>query len=78
MKRILFICNYFAPDATIAAVRTTKLVKYLKQSGYEVDFLACKNDGLSVDEILVNDIDDVSVVYAHNSEKFKKSYIIRC
>ncbi len=70
MKKILFVCNYFSPDATIAAIRTTKLVKYLKKSGYEVDFLACKNDSLSEDEILANDISSVEVTYAHNSKKF--------
>ena len=43
-KNILLICNYFAPDNTIAAVRTSKLAKYLRQSGYEVQVIAEKKD----------------------------------
>ena len=51
-KNILLICNYFAPDNTIAAVRTSKLAKYLRQSGYEVQVIAEKKDTAAEDEIL--------------------------
>ena len=70
-KRVLFICNYFAPDSTIAAVRTTKLVKYMRQAGVSVDFLAAKNEALAVDEILERESVDVQVEYAYNSRRYK-------
>ena len=68
--RILFICNYYSPDATIAAVRTTKLVKYLKLNGFQVDFLSVKNQNLAIDTSLVKDAENVRVKYAYNSKKY--------
>ena len=53
-KKILFICNYFAPDNTIAAVRTSKLAKYLQQNGYEVEVITEKKNAELEDEILKN------------------------
>ena len=67
-KTILFVCNYYAPDATIAAVRTTKLVKYLREYGYLVDFLSVRNSNLTVDKILEREAKGVNVVYANNSD----------
>ena len=66
-KTILFVCNYYAPDATIAAVRTTKLVKYLREYGFSVDFLSVRNRNLAIDEILEHEANGVDVVYAENS-----------
>ncbi len=52
--RILFISYYFAPANAIAAVRTTKIVKYLEKNGFTVDVI-CGNFPV-VDDILKNDI----------------------
>lgn len=68
-KKVLFICNYFAPDHTIAAVRITKLVKYLRENGYEVEVLAERKDG-GTDELLADDVKGVKVFYAENSHRY--------
>ena len=70
MRRILMVCNHFAPDATIAAVRTTKLAKYLRNHGYEVTFLAEKKAKGGFDGILAKDASGIEVVYAENSDNF--------
>ncbi len=70
-KSVLFICNYFAPDSTIAAVRTTKLVKYLREYGYNVDFIKANNSNLSTDEILVKEAIGINVIHAYNSNTQK-------
>jgi len=72
MKKILMVCNYFAPDAAIAAIRTTKLAKYVKEHGYEVTFLAEKKSQGGIDEILSQDATGIKVVYAENSQAFMK------
>ena len=72
MIRILAVCNHFAPDATIAAVRMTKLARYLKEHGYEVTFLAEKKKQGGFDEILAENAEGIKVVYAENSESFSK------
>ena len=63
-KKILLICNYFAPDNTIAAVRTSKMAKYLKQNGYEIQVIAEKKDAVTEDEILKKDTEGIQVCYA--------------
>lgn len=68
-KKVLFICNYFAPDHTIAAVRITKLAKYLRENGYKVEVLAEKKDG-GVDELLARDVEGIKVYYAENSSLY--------
>lgn len=68
-RRVLLICNYFAPDHTIAAVRTSKLVKYLRQNGYEVEVLAEKRQG-GEDELLKRGVEGVRVQYAESSEGY--------
>ncbi len=73
-KNILLICNYFAPDNTIAAVRTSKLAKYLRQSGYEVQVIAEKKDTVAEDEILKKDTENIKVYYAYQSEFYKRFY----
>lgn len=75
-QRVLLICNYFAPDHAIAAVRTSKLAKYLKKNGYEVEVFAEKKDS-GEDEILKKDVQDIKVSYAINSSRylrFRKYY----
>ncbi len=70
-KRVLLICNYFAPDNAIAAVRTSKLAKYLRQGGYEVQVIAEKKESEAEDEILKKDVEGIKVRYAHQSELYK-------
>lgn len=75
-KKVLFICNYFAPDHAIAAVRITKLVKYLRENGYDVEVLTEKKD-VGVDELLENDGKGVKIYYAKNSPwylRFRENY----
>ena len=69
MKKILMICNYFAPDSTIGAVRTSKLVKYFRKSGYEVDFITEKKT-IQRDELLLTGNEDVNIEYAENSRVY--------
>lgn len=70
-NKILLICNHFAPDNTIAAVRTSKLAKYLRRGGYEVQVVAEKKDDVAEDEILKQDAEGIKVHYASQSESCK-------
>lgn len=72
MKHILIICNYFAPDNTIAAVRTTKIAKYLVRSGYRVTVITEKKENAMRDELLMRDAAGVNIKYAENSKIFKR------
>lgn len=71
-KKILLVCNYFAPENAIAAVRTTKLVKYLMREGFDVDVITEKKDKIEIDEMLKQDAEGVQVYYTENSDKCKK------
>ena len=70
LGKILMICTYFAPDASIAAVRTTKLAKYLSTCGYHVDFLMEGNKSCGEDEILRHDAEGIPVFQVENSQRF--------
>jgi|GEM_PF-2499452 len=72
-KKILLICNHFAPDNTIAAVRITKLAKYFSEYGYCVDVLTeCKPEDLE-DRILSDDVKSIKVYFAYPSYARKKA-----
>lgn len=72
MKKVLLVCNHFAPDNTIAAVRTTKLAKYLVAAGYDVRVIAeQKYDGIT-DSILEQDAKGIHVIRAVNSLRIRK------
>ncbi|MBR1460565.1 hypothetical protein IJ596_02880 [bacterium] len=71
MKSVLLVTTYFAPDNTIAAIRTTKLVKYMIKDGYNVDVVAVRNNNLGKDKILYNDVKSVKVKYVENSKQYK-------
>ncbi len=73
-QKIVLICNYFAPDNAIAAVRTSKLAKYLKQSNYDVWVIAEKKDSELEDEILKRDTEGIKVCYAYQSAFYKRFY----
>lgn len=68
-QRVLLICNYFAPDHTIGAVRTSKLAKYLRQNGCEVEVLAEKRQG-GEDELLKRDAAGIRLQYAEHSKRY--------
>lgn len=74
MKKILIICNHFAPDNAIAAVRTSKLAKYLRESGYEIEVIAEKKEAVLEDTILKRDTLGIEATYAKNSAIFLKLY----
>lgn len=74
MKRILIICNYFAPENGIAAVRISKIAKYLRQAGYEVTVLTEKKNDVLEDEILKKDTAGIKVLHAENSRLFQSFY----
>ena len=68
--KVLMICTYFAPDASIAAIRTTKLAKYLRLHGYHVDFIMEGQKPCGEDEILRHDAEGISVFRVENSQRF--------
>ncbi|MBR5598257.1 MAG: glycosyltransferase [Lachnospiraceae bacterium] len=70
-KKILIACNYFAPDNTIAAVRLTKIARYLHLQGYKVTILAEKKYSEIKDEILERDAEGIEVIWIENSCKGK-------
>lgn len=72
MKKIIILCNHFAPDNTIAAVRLTKVARHLYQNGYQVTVVAEKKKDEIVDEILQKDAEGIKVVRIENSKRMKK------
>lgn len=62
------ICNHFAPDNMIAAVRTTKIASYLQQHGYEIVVVAEKKENEIEDEILKENAEGISVIRVTNSK----------
>ena len=67
-KKLLLVCNYFAPENTIAAVRLSNLARYMIKMGYEVTILTEKKEYRLADETLTEDIDMSAVMYADNSK----------
>lgn len=72
MKKILIACNVFAPDNEIAAVKTTKIAKYLLKSGYDVEVITEKNTYSAFDDHLLKGIEKIKPLYVHPT----KSYFI--
>ena len=70
--KILIVCNYFAPDNTIAAVRVTKIARYLFQKGYKVTALAEKGNEEIKDEILERDAEGIKIIRIENSDRVKR------
>lgn len=70
MEKVLLVCNYFAPDNTIAAIRISKFAKYLKEYGVKVDCITEKKKGFPEDELLKKDMRDIEILYASNSAIF--------
>ena len=70
MKTVLLVTTYFAPDNTIAAIRTTKMVKYMIRNGYSVDVVAVNNSNLSKDDILAKDVVGVNIKRVENTARY--------
>lgn len=70
-KKILMICNHFAPDNTIAAVRMTKFAKCLKENGYDITVLAEKKENIVEDDILKRDAQGINVIRIDNTRIIK-------
>lgn len=71
-KKILVVCNYYAPENAIAAIRIAKLVKYFYKAGYSVEVLTEKKEHTGFDESLLSDMEGIKVYYVENSKKFKR------
>ncbi|MDO5150089.1 MAG: glycosyltransferase [Oscillospiraceae bacterium] len=71
MRKILIVCNHFAPDNAIAAVRLTKIAKYLRKDGYSITVIAEKKNNLLKDKILEMDAAGIKVLRIENSERQK-------
>lgn len=64
MKRIIFVCKSFAPNNSVAAVRPTKIAKYLYKTGeYEIDVLKLHTHGGIEDELLKKDLSYIRRIY---------------
>lgn len=72
MKKIIILCNHFAPDNTIAAVRLTKIARYLHRHDYDVTVIAEQKRDSIEDDILRKDAEGIKVVRADNSDGMKK------
>lgn len=76
MKKIIILCNHFAPDNTIAAVRLTKIAKYLYQQDYQVTVIAEKKYNEAIDEILQKDAEGITVFRVENSALINKIVLL--
>ena len=72
MKKVLMICNYFAPDNKIAAVRPTKFAKYLTEAGYDVTVITELIQSKIEDTLLQTEVDSIPVYYAQEGWLCKK------
>lgn len=69
--RILFLSYYFGPQNSVAAIRTTKFIKYLHNMGYAFDVIC--GPAISVDPILANDVTKIpNINVIHGSRFFEK------
>lgn len=62
--KILFISYHFGPSNTIAAVRTTKIVKYLQRAGHDVEVIC--GPFHNIDPILERDIIEIHKIHRVN------------
>lgn len=73
MKKILVISEYFAPQNTIAAVRLTKIVKYLnKDNEFNIDVICRENFLGTKDSILEKDIENKATIIVLNKNRILK------
>ena len=70
MKKILLVSEAFAPDNSIAAIRITKIGKYLAQAGYGVDVLRKGRSGREEDILLKNDLKHFNKIFINFNNIF--------
>jgi hypothetical protein len=71
MKKVLIISEIFAPENTIAAIRVTKIAKYLALNGYQIDVLTRKKKAQRRDRLLEYDLRYINnIFYNENSTLF--------
>ena len=74
-KNILIISDFFAPDNEIAAIRLTKIGKYLSLSGYKVDILKRGKSGRKEDILLKKDLKYFNIIFEnYNSSVYNLLY----
>lgn len=57
MKRILIASPYFAPENSVAAIRFTKIAKYLSKMGYDITIICSQMDAhMTIDKTLEKDL----------------------
>ena len=61
MKKVLIVCNHFAPENILGAVRPTKLAKYLNIEGYGITVIAEKVEYDVIDSTLERDAKNLSI-----------------
>ena len=73
MYKLLVLCEYFAPENLIAAIRPTKLAKYLSLSGeFDVTVVCKKQRTKVIDTVLLDDTKYINkIVYIENSRFVK-------
>lgn len=76
MKRIVMLCNYFAPDNKIAAIRITKLAKYFKQYGCEVTVVSEEKQDTVEDELLKRDAEGIRSIRVSSSGRIKRAVMM--
>lgn len=70
MKRILMICNYFAPHNEIASVRITKFAKYLTEAGYQVEVIDEALKSPVKDSMLLKEVETIPVRHAEPGKAY--------
>lgn len=76
--QILLISYYFAPGNLMGAVRPTKLAKYFKREGYDLNVIASKenrwlflNNEIKIDQTLLADSNNLNIYRPTHSWLFK-------
>lgn len=74
--KILYIAPIFSPANRIAAVRSSKMAKYLQRAGHEVTVIMSETENTDVnDKLLEKDVEDLSqVIRLSNSERYQSIY----
>jgi len=72
LKKVLIISDYFSPDNEIAAIRLTKIGKYLALSGYTVDVLRRGASGRKEDILLKYDLQFFNQIYENVNNGINK------
>lgn len=75
MKKALIICKYFAPYNMVAAIRPTKLAKYLSRTEqWEVTVLCAPFTGTKRDAILEKDRKDIANIITISEGRLTKGF----